>query len=194
MHTEIQAAISFLTLLIKPLSLSEAKLNLFQETLRQSLETRYSSCWYPEDPLRGSAYRALTTFHGELDQSIQEAVTAVDHSRKAVERCLPRDFVIWVDHGEVSYRLGDKGSVCVIYDANKNVVELKEPKVKNGGNNSGNSLSNNITSRKVSIQEANRNNSKGQKTPEKAAVKMAKKKKVQITSPVAHNVTAAVVC
>jgi len=41
------------------------------------------------------------------------------------ENLLPRDMVLWVDPFEVSYRIGDNGSVCVLFQTESKVFKAR---------------------------------------------------------------------
>ncbi|GAA5873374.1 hypothetical protein JCM16303_001106 [Sporobolomyces ruberrimus] len=93
----------------------------FPVHLEQSLATRYARHWHPEDPQRGSAYRALlrTSFTidhdvlkaarqaGLTDQQVNESLIGKEHRVTLGER-----WTIWVDPGCVSLRVdrGDGGA------------------------------------------------------------------------------------
>ena len=126
MKDEINTAAEFIiSLLPKPekkkrpkhgkLKTSDSKLTDKQiDTVRKSLvdlmHERISSCECDyQNPMRGNAYRALWTARGFPDELIRKAAKFANIP--SVHLLLPTDFVIWIDPCDVSYRLGDYGTV-----------------------------------------------------------------------------------
>ncbi|GAA5975914.1 hypothetical protein JCM5350_000777 [Sporobolomyces pararoseus] len=93
----------------------------FPSHLEQSLATRYARHWFPEDPQRGSAYRALLRTAVSLDHDVLSAARQAGLTEKEVKQSLigkehkltlGERWTIWVDPGCVSLRIdrGDGGA------------------------------------------------------------------------------------
>lgn len=94
--------------------------NIFGEELERALRCKFQTHWYPEQPSRGSAYRCLRTGHPAdtvLDTAARESGLAAAEVRES----LPTDLCVWIDPGEVSYRIGERGHIRVIYSAASSV-------------------------------------------------------------------------
>lgn len=115
MHQEIKHAISFLESLLKSAQFKYEQMEIFRNTLTNKITSRCRETWDDSQPIQGNAYRAITNY-GRLDDVILEAVSNAGMEVEKVIRCFPTDFVLWIDPGQVSYRMGDYGSICVIYE------------------------------------------------------------------------------
>ncbi|GAA5971450.1 hypothetical protein JCM3765_007285 [Sporobolomyces pararoseus] len=93
----------------------------FPSHLEQSLATRYARHWFPEDPQRGSAYRALLRTSVAIDHDVLSAARQAGLTDKEVKESLigkehkltlGERWTIWVDPGCVSLRIdrGDGGA------------------------------------------------------------------------------------
>ncbi|RLV87366.1 hypothetical protein DV515_00015773, partial [Chloebia gouldiae] len=78
----------------------------------------YRHHWFPEKPFKGSGYRCIRINH-RMDPIIGRAAGRVGLSLARLLQLLPRELTLWVDPFEVSYRIGDDGSICVLYEATK---------------------------------------------------------------------------
>ncbi|KPP58231.1 protein BTG2-like, partial [Scleropages formosus] len=76
----------------------------------------YKHHWFPEKPQKGSGYRCIRINH-EMDPLIGRAANQVGLSAHRLFELLPRELTLWVDPFEVSYRIGEDGSICVLYEA-----------------------------------------------------------------------------
>ncbi|GAA6011425.1 hypothetical protein JCM11491_002779 [Sporobolomyces phaffii] len=116
MEQELSAVSSFLASYL-PATASTA----FPSKLEQSLATRYARHWHPEDPQRGSAYRALLRTSVAIDHDVLAAARHAGLTEREVnDSLLGREhrillgerWTIWVDPGCVSLRIdrGDGGA------------------------------------------------------------------------------------
>ncbi|KAF7693544.1 protein BTG2 [Silurus meridionalis] len=117
MVVEIKTAVSFMVRLLRNRgSLSDTQLQVFRDCLQQALSDRYRHHWFPDRPQKGSGYRCIRINH-EMDPLISGAASQVGLSAKQLFSLLPRELTLWIDPYEVSYRIGEDGSICVLYEA-----------------------------------------------------------------------------
>lgn len=80
-------------------------IDAFRTELTKILNENYRGHWYEEDPIRGSAFRALS-FDQHLDPRLWragEAAGITDIERKLYR---VRDYIMWVNPGQVRVRAG----------------------------------------------------------------------------------------
>ncbi|KAM4612805.1 protein BTG2 [Polymixia lowei] len=119
MRTELLTAVNFITSLLRSNTrspLSEDPLHHLNCTLQEALREHYQHHWFPSAPCRGSGYRCIRINH-KMDPVIGRAAGAVGLTGRQIYSLLPRQFTMWVDPSEVSYRIGENGSIGVLYDA-----------------------------------------------------------------------------
>lgn len=118
MKSEIDSAVNFLSSILRSgaVGLSSDQLMSFRRCLETTLVTRYRDHWFPDRPQRGSAYRCVRIVNRKLDHLLASAAAAAGVPGPQLERLLPTELTLWVDPNEVSYRIGEDGSVGVIYD------------------------------------------------------------------------------
>lgn len=100
--------------------LPRRRVNIFGEELEKALKDKFRGHWYPEKPFKGSAFRCLKTgdpVDPVLDRAARESGVPIQD----VLENLPQELAVWVDPGEVSYRIGEKGAVKVLFS------ELADP-------------------------------------------------------------------
>lgn len=115
MKKELQSAVSFVSdLLSKKVSVNTA--TIFRQTLLRLLVSHYQDHWFPEKPYRGSAYRCIRINH-KMDPLLAKAGIACGFTETQLFNLLPNEFTMWVDPREVSYRIGEEGSIGLIYES-----------------------------------------------------------------------------
>lgn len=115
MRLEIKSAGDFLSNLLRVSgNLDTTKLETFNRTLQKALRSHYQNHWFPEKPFKGSGYRCLRINH-KMDPIIMKSATSCGLSENQVFTYLPNELTIWIDPSEVSYRIGEDGSVGVLY-------------------------------------------------------------------------------
>ncbi|XP_009082760.1 PREDICTED: protein BTG2-like, partial [Acanthisitta chloris] len=82
------------------------------------LAEHYKHHWFPEKPFKGSGYRCIRINH-KMDPIISKAASQIGLSLPQLYQLLPSELTLWVDPYEVSYRIGEDGSICVLYEASK---------------------------------------------------------------------------
>jgi protein Tob/BTG len=114
MHVEIQVALNFLISFLYN-KLPRRRVNQFGEELENALKIKFEGHWYPEKPYKGSAYRCVRC-SPPLDPTVFEtAARASGMDLSDIQENLPQELSIWVDPGEVSYRMSEKGPVKILY-------------------------------------------------------------------------------
>ncbi|NXO46049.1 BTG2 protein, partial [Locustella ochotensis] len=117
MVPEIAAAVGFVSGLLRTRGcVSEQQLQVFSGALREALTEHYRHHWFPEKPSKGSGYRCIRINH-RMDPLVGKAAAQIGLSLPQLLRLLPSELTLWVDPYEVSYRIGEDGSICVLYEA-----------------------------------------------------------------------------
>ncbi|KAL7297975.1 hypothetical protein TKK_0008988 [Trichogramma kaykai] len=112
---------------------SSLKLNQlisFKESLIQVLEKRFSGHWYPQKPTRGSAFRCIR-INTKMDPVVVEAGSIAGIEINDLRTIYPTELTIWIDPSHVSYRIGENGSTCVLFDGvseKSDYVDNSKPK------------------------------------------------------------------
>lgn len=126
MHTEIQKAANFFVYLMKcghnpnvAKEIGETQFEKFTQAIVEALSERYRDHWYPENPSRGQGYRCVT-IDRHMDRSIKKAAESCGINPNQVRKAFSLEFTMWIDPEEVSYQMGDNGSVCVLYENKQN--------------------------------------------------------------------------
>lgn len=120
MKLEVNSAADFLMNLLRlkkvePLPDND-QLQNFKGSLESLLVLHYRSHWYPEIPTKGSGYRCIR-INGKIDPLIAQAGIAVGIPPNRLRKMLPAELTLWIDPEEVAYRIGENGSICVLYDS-----------------------------------------------------------------------------
>lgn len=120
MKLEVNSAADFLMNLLRlkkgePLPNND-QLQNFKGSLESLLVLHYRSHWYPDIPIKGSGYRCIR-INGKIDPLIAQAGMAVGISPNNLRKMLPAELTLWIDPEEVAYRIGENGSICVLYES-----------------------------------------------------------------------------
>nr|ACI34354.1 Tob1 [Salmo salar] len=131
MQLEIQVALNFIISYLYN-KLPRRRVNIFGEELERQLKKKYEGHWYTDKPYKGSGYRCLHV--GEkVDPVVEQAAKESGLDLDDVRDNLPQDLSVWIDPFEVSYQLGEKGPVKVLYVDDNNGSEL-DKEIKNSFN------------------------------------------------------------
>jgi protein Tob/BTG len=129
MKEEVTSAVRFLLNFLRSsrdLGQQSVRLERFSQILINLVSEHYKSHWFPEAPFRGSGYRCLRINDMLMDPLVAKAGQLVNISVEEMQMMLPNELTVWVDPNEVSYRIGEEGSICVLYDgATKTTSETK---------------------------------------------------------------------
>ena len=114
MHVEVSVALNFVMTYLYN-KLPRRRVDMFGEELERALKRKFEGHWYPDMPFKGSAFRCIR-LTGELaDPVMEQAAVGSGLDLEEIQEYLPEDLVVWIDPGEVSYRIGEKGQVKVLY-------------------------------------------------------------------------------
>ncbi|XP_032819471.1 protein BTG1-like [Petromyzon marinus] len=116
MKLEIESAVSFLRDLLRGAGVRDGQLQTFSQALGELLAERYQHHWFPDKPCKGSGYRCIRINH-KMDPLLGQAATRIGLDKLQLFRLLPSELTLWIDPFEVSYRIGEDGSICVLYEA-----------------------------------------------------------------------------
>ncbi|XP_018415742.1 PREDICTED: protein BTG1 [Nanorana parkeri] len=117
MKPEIIAAVGFLSKFLRTKGLmNDRELHTFNLSLQELLADHYRHHWFPEKPTKGSAYRCIRINH-KMDPLIGQAADRIGLSSQEMFKLLPSELTLWIDPYEVSYRIGEDGSICVLYES-----------------------------------------------------------------------------
>jgi protein Tob/BTG len=95
--------------------MSESQLDKFRTAVVEVLRRRYRDHWFPEKPYKGSGYRCIR-INGKLDPVIVQAGESCGIPPHLIRSAFPSELTMWIDPLEVSYRIGENGSICVLYE------------------------------------------------------------------------------
>ncbi|XP_074594862.1 transducer of ERBB2 [Brevipalpus obovatus] len=125
MHVEIQVALNFLISFLYN-KLPRRRVNQFGEELENALKLKFDGHWYPEKPFKGSAFRCLKTTP-PLDPVFEIAARESGMDLIDIQENLPQELSIWIDPGEVSYRMSEKGPVKILYSESDRSIDTENP-------------------------------------------------------------------
>jgi hypothetical protein len=145
MKTEIEHASIYIVGLLKQapqLSIAGRSAALKTILIRHITEKLRTTIWDPKNPMRGNGYRSIFTSDGIVDPIISLSVSEAGLDSKSLIRYLPSDFVVWVDPGSVSYRIGEHGTLMTVYDEKS--IKMKTNSMSIAVNNSSNLMKTSI--------------------------------------------------
>lgn len=128
MKLELQSASNFLVHLIRlgRRNINETQLDKFRQAIVEALRRRYRDHWFPEKPFKGSGYRCIR-INGKIDPVIAQAGESVGLSPQLIHSIFPSELTMWIDPLEVSYRIGENGSICVLYEFKEGCADPWRP-------------------------------------------------------------------
>ena len=115
MLPEVESAANFLSDLLRAQCVAPHQLQQFRQSVIDHLLANYHQHWFPEQPFKGSGYRCLRINH-KMDPMLSRAGRVCGLEESALRSLFPSELTLWVDPNEVSYRIGENGSICVIYE------------------------------------------------------------------------------
>jgi len=119
MRQEVDSAAEFLAKILSThgirLNLDSERIQSFRRVLQVCMFDHYENHWFPDKPFKGSAYRCLRIVNQKMDPLISKAGAEIGLTESQLLDFLPAEFTMWVDPCEVSYRIGEEGSIGVLY-------------------------------------------------------------------------------
>ena len=115
MRIEVGSAVDFLSNILRTRELSEVQLEKFRVALTDLLLDHYEHHWFPEKPHKGSGYRCIRINH-KMDPILARAATKIGLTENTLFALFPAEFTMWVDPDEVCYRIGEEGSIGVLFE------------------------------------------------------------------------------
>ena len=87
---------------------SYSRVNMFREQMFEYLRLKYQDNWYIASP-KDSEYRSIYISSDKVDEIIVQSANDVALDLQEVLDNLPSEITIWIDPGEVYYRIGNEG-------------------------------------------------------------------------------------
>ncbi|XP_077565584.1 protein BTG1 [Stigmatopora nigra] len=142
MKPEINAAVGFLSRFLRVKGhVNDRQVQTFNQSLQDILSEQYKHHWFPDKPCKGSGYRCIRINH-KMDPLVGQAGQRIGLSIQQLYLLLPSELTLWVDPFEVSYRIGEDGSICVLYESQPGpVAAAVVPGMAMTGSPSGNPIS-----------------------------------------------------
>jgi protein Tob/BTG len=113
---EVRSAVNFVTNLLQKGTIDLALVEMFKQALFNFLCLHYQNHWFPEKPNKGSAYRCLRFVNKKMDPLILRAGVHCGLTEQRLRLLFPSELTVWVDPNEVSYRIGEEGSIGVLFE------------------------------------------------------------------------------
>jgi len=140
MQKEIDSAVQFICGLLQARRLSLSLVETFRIVLCEVMNGRYAGHWFPDKPCKGSAYRCMRINDQNLDPLILKAGLGTGLTESQLLQLLPSQLTVWVDPEEVAYRIGEDGSIGVLYSSkvnpstssNEDLSETSQSEVSSG--------------------------------------------------------------
>lgn len=116
MHVEVSVALNFVISYLYN-KLPRRRVDMFGEELEKGIKNKFEGHWYDDKPYKGSAYRCIRVSTEKVEPVMEIAASLSRLDIEEIKEFLPKDLTIWIDPGEVSYRIGEKGLVKVLYSS-----------------------------------------------------------------------------
>ncbi|TNN18337.1 Protein Tob1 [Schistosoma japonicum] len=101
MYVEIAVAVNYILSHLYT-KLPRRRVDSFGEELERYLHVKFQHHWFPNDPLRDSAYRCINSVGPQVDHLLPEAAAASGLEWSEIEACLPESLIISIDPGHVA--------------------------------------------------------------------------------------------
>ncbi|KAH3872040.1 protein Tob1-like [Dreissena polymorpha] len=114
MHVEVNVALNFVISYLYN-KLPRRRVDLFGTELEKGLKKKFEGHWYPNQPMKGSGFRCVRISGPEMDPVIIKSACEVGLDLEEMKAYIPNELTLWIDPNEVSYRIGEKGQVKILY-------------------------------------------------------------------------------
>jgi len=121
MKIEISSAATFLSNMIRNKNPTSDEMSRFRDALEARFTSSFTNHWFPERPLRGNAYRCVRIVNNRMDKLVAVAGADAGLSEQYLRSAFPQELTVWIDPFEVSYRIGEDGSIGMIYSLLDNI-------------------------------------------------------------------------
>ncbi|CAH8648227.1 unnamed protein product [Heterobilharzia americana] len=101
MFMEIAVAVNYILSHLYT-KLPRRRVDSFGEELERYLQVKFQHHWFPDDPLRDSAYRCINSVGPQVELLLPEAAAVSGLEWSEIEACLPEGLVISIDPGHVA--------------------------------------------------------------------------------------------
>jgi len=119
MRQEVSSAVDFITNILRSNRnhrLNKSQLETFRSNLNKLLITHYEDHWFPNKPFKGSAYRCIRINNqNQVDPIVARAASSVGLHESDLILIMPSELTLWIDPEEVSYRIGEEGSIGMLF-------------------------------------------------------------------------------
>ncbi|KAF6725007.1 Protein BTG1 [Oryzias melastigma] len=151
MKPEINAAVGFLSRFLRVKGhVNDRQVQTFSQSLQDILSEQYKHHWFPDRPCKGSGYRCIRINH-KMDPLVGQAGQRIGLTIQQLYLLLPSELTLWVDPFEVSYRIGEDGSICVLYESQP--VPIGMPVSAAVGSPSGNGSVSSMVDTRISCRD-----------------------------------------
>lgn len=127
MKDEVNSAAGFLARLLLARNIAPGTVENFRKTLTSLLFNHYRDHWFPDKPFKGSGYRCIRILYNKVDPIVEKATKACGLPVEALRSLFPQELTMWVDPKDVSYRIGENGSIGVLYANDTNSQSVDKP-------------------------------------------------------------------
>lgn len=107
----MKCACELFSKLLETRNLPRQFVQTFRVRLSELLSDRFREHWDVSNPTKGSGYRCIR-INSKMDPIVNDAAKAT--GLQDISKYLPVEFTMWIDPGDVSYRIGEDGSVCSV--------------------------------------------------------------------------------
>ena len=136
MDIEVSVALNFVISYLYS-KLPRRRVDMFGEELEKAVRKKFEGHWYPEKPFKGSAFRCIKVSGEKVDPVMETAAAMSGLDIDEVKDNLPLDLSVWIDPNEVSYRIGEKGVVKLLYSNKNNVTSSGASHISDEGSLDG---------------------------------------------------------
>ena len=124
MHLEINVALNFVISYLYN-KLPRRRVDLLGTEIENGLKKKFEGHWYPDQPMKGSGYRCVRVSGEKIDPVMIKAATSVGVSLEEMTEYMPLELTLWIDPNEVSYKIGEKGQVKILYSNRNNEENIE---------------------------------------------------------------------
>ena len=133
---EIETAVKFLSDFLRSKNngnhngrqqVKKEQVDEFSACLQKILLERFQGHWHPAQPWRGSGFRCIInqSANGTIDPILLIVGRTAGIPEFLLRRFLPVEMAVWIDPNDVSYRIGEQGSICSLLGSEKeNIMDV----------------------------------------------------------------------